>query len=108
MRRALDLTQVEFAEAMELAPETVSGRTMSPLPDRPPVRHNIFALLYKQVSGALTTPKWIARMRFTQLPDGQELPPITMVRIKVARRSQDSVVQEAWDEAAAWYSAAAA
>jgi len=101
LRRALDMTQVAFAEAMELVPETVS-RWENDVPgtgaaSEKSVRHNVCALLYKQAIGRPYDPEVIARMRFERLPEGQTLPPIVMERVRVKHNCEH---EDAWDEAA--------
>lgn len=101
MRRALDMTQKEFAEAMDLSAEHVSrwendhkgvGEASERL-----VRHNICALLYKNVLTRAYDPAVIARMGFRKLVDGKVLPPIEMVRV---RAPSDECDASAWDQAA--------
>jgi DNA-binding transcriptional regulator YiaG len=93
LRRVLDMTQVEFASAMDLAPETVSrwetdargiGGGCEKL-----VRHNICALLYKDAKGRPYDPAVIANMRVVELPEGTVLPPIEMIRVRLETASAD-------------------
>ena len=91
MRRALDMSQKEFAEAMELTPETVCRwendvRGVGGMNEKL-VRHNICALLYKHTKGRPYDPAVIANMRFTKLPEGKSVPPIEMVRVRVVNES---------------------
>jgi putative zinc finger/helix-turn-helix YgiT family protein len=99
MRRALDMTQQAFAEAMELAPETVS-RWENDVPgiggmSEKLVRHNICALLYKHTIGLHYDPQVIADMRFTT--PGSAVSPIIMERVRVKQNCEH---EDAWDMAA--------
>lgn len=101
LRRALDMSQKEFAEAMELTPETVSrwendARGVGGMCEKL-VRHNICALLYKDTKGRPYDPAVIANMRFTALPEGESLPPIEMVRVRVVN---ESPITDGWANAA--------
>ena len=87
LRRVMDMTQKEFAEAMELTPETVSRwendvRGVGGMCEKL-VRHNICALLYKAARARPYDPAVIAHMRFEALPEGGTLPPIEMVRVRI-------------------------
>jgi putative zinc finger/helix-turn-helix YgiT family protein len=100
IRHAMDMTQKEFAAAMELSPEHVSrwendhagiGGASEKL-----VRHNVCALLQKQ--GACDyDPAEIANMQFVTLSDGETQPPIEMVRVRIKHRNEQ---EDAWDRAA--------
>ncbi len=99
IRRALDMTQKEFAEAMDLSPEHVSrwendhrgvGGASEKL-----VRHNVCALLHKE-GICEYDPKVIANMRFTAAPEGG-LSAIEMVRVRIQHRADD---ESMWSEAA--------
>lgn len=101
MRRVLDQSQKEFAQAMDLAPETVSrwendARGIGEACERL-LRHNVCALLYKEALGRSYDPAEIARMAFMSLPEGETLPPIPMVRVRIKHNSEHA---EAWDESA--------
>jgi putative zinc finger/helix-turn-helix YgiT family protein len=100
IRRALDMTQKEFAEAMELSPEHVSrwendhkglGGAGEKL-----VRHNVCALLQKE-DVCEYDPKAIANMVFEPFPDGG-LPPVEMVRVRNQHRKEED--ETMWSEAA--------
>jgi DNA-binding transcriptional regulator YiaG len=100
-RRVLDMTQVEFAKAMDLTPESVSrwetdargvGGACEKL-----VRHNTCALLRKNARGRPYDPAVIAHMQIIVLPDGEVLPPIEMVRV---RMQIDSPNSDGWGETA--------
>ncbi len=93
LRRVLDMTQVEFAKAMDLAPESVSrwetdargiGGACEKL-----VRHNICALLYKDARGRPYDPAVITNMQIVELAAGTILPPIEMVRVRLETASMD-------------------
>jgi DNA-binding transcriptional regulator YiaG len=103
IRRALDMTQTEFARAMDLTAETVSrwetdtrgvGGACEKL-----TRHNACALLSKKARGRPYDPEIIAEMEFVDLPEGHELPPIEMVRVRVT--DQAAVDGDGWGEMAA-------
>jgi len=89
MRRVLDMKQTEFAEAMDLTAETVS-RWENDAKGVGGVRHNVCGLLYKATRGRSYDPSIIARMRFVKLPEGETLPPIIMVRVRVQNAGPDS------------------
>lgn len=101
IRRALDMTQKEFAAAMELSHEHVSrwendrkgvGGASEKL-----VRHNACALLHKE-GICEYDPKVIANMRLRAAPnDG--MPPIEMVRVRLQHHSDDHD-ESMWSEAA--------
>jgi DNA-binding transcriptional regulator YiaG len=87
LRRVLDMTQVDFAKAMDLTGETVSrwendargiGGTCEKL-----VRHNVCAPIYKEARGRPYDASVIANMEFRTLKKGKSLPPIEMVRVRV-------------------------
>jgi putative zinc finger/helix-turn-helix YgiT family protein len=100
IRRALDMTQKEFAKAMELSPEHVSrwendhkglGGAGEKL-----VRHNVCALLQKE-DVCEYDPKAIANMVFEPFPD-EGLPPVEMVRVRNQHRKEEE--ETMWSEAA--------
>jgi len=103
-RLALEMNGREFAEAMELSPETVSrwennergigGYTEKLL------RHNICALLHTQVKGVAYDPAEITKMRVKDTPEGFVLPPIPFRRVPVMVKEQ-SVPEETWYREAA-------
>lgn len=99
LRRALDMKQKEFAEAMDLSAEHVSrwennhngiGAASEKL-----VRHNVCALL----SGGACEydAKAIANMVFLPYPE-DGIPPIEMVRVRSPHRSDED--DTIWSEAA--------
>lgn len=99
IRRALDMTQKDFANAMELSHEHVSrwendhkglGGAGEKL-----VRHNVCALLHKEVICDYD-PKAIANMEFTPFSE-EGLPPVEMVRVRVQHRTEDD--ETIWSEA---------
>jgi transcriptional regulator with XRE-family HTH domain len=101
IRKALDMKQKDFAEAMDLSAEHVSrwendhngvGGASEKL-----VRHNVCALLS---GGAFTyDPKAIASMIFVPFPKGG-IEPIEMVRVRTAHRTNDEEDDTVWSEAA--------
>jgi DNA-binding transcriptional regulator YiaG len=87
LRRVLDMTQVDFAKAMDLTAETVSrwendARGLG-LACEKLVRHNVCALIYKETRGRPYDASVIANMQFRVLKEGKSLPPIEMVRVRV-------------------------
>jgi len=103
LRRVLDMTQVKFAEAMELTPESVSrwendargvGAACEKL-----VRHNTCALLYKDAKGRPYDPAVITRMRVVEMAEGAVLPPIEMVRVRISTSTDAD--GDSWGEMAA-------
>jgi DNA-binding transcriptional regulator YiaG len=101
MRRALDMTQRDFAAAMDLSHEHVSrwendhkgvGGASEKL-----VRHNLCALLQNE-NVCVYDPKVIANMKFRPLKEGATLPPIEMVRVRITHRKDDD--DGTWSEAA--------
>ncbi len=101
LRRVLDMTQPEFAKAMDLAPESVSrwetdARGVGIACEKLKVRHNICALLYKEAKGRPYDPAVIAHMKFKTLPEGKTLPPMRMVRVRV----QTDSPEDGWGEMA--------
>jgi putative zinc finger/helix-turn-helix YgiT family protein len=100
IRRALDMTQKEFADAMELSAEHISrwendhkgiGAASEKL-----VRHNVCALLS---DGSFEyDPKAIASMVFVSYPD-EGIAPIGMVRVHAPHHRQ-SEEDAMWSETA--------
>jgi transcriptional regulator with XRE-family HTH domain len=98
LRLALDMTGREFADAMELAPETVSrwengGRGVGGYSEKL-LRHNICALLHNQVSAIDYEPADITRMRVLNAPEDFELPPLEFRRVVMKENHETA---EAWD-----------
>lgn len=98
MRRALDMTQVEFGAIMDLTPEHVSrwetgakgiGSATEKL-----MRHNLCALLYKDVLALDYDPSVIANMHFVELKQGAQREPMEMHRVLV---KHDHQTTNAWD-----------
>ncbi|WP_421935889.1 helix-turn-helix domain-containing protein [Phenylobacterium sp.] len=98
MRRALDMTQKEFAEAMEVTPETISrwesgaqgvGGYSEKL-----VRHNVGALLADGLPAIDYDPATIARMHVRDLKPGETMPRIDM---EYALVKHDGERSRAWD-----------
>jgi DNA-binding transcriptional regulator YiaG len=103
LRRVLDMTQADFAKAMDLSPETVSrwendargvGGTSEKL-----MRHNVCALIYKETKGRPYDASVIANMQFRSLKEGTSLPPIEMVRVRVP--ADDDMRENEWGQLAA-------
>ncbi len=98
LRRALDMTGREFAEAMDLTPETVSrwengGRGVGGYSEKL-LRHNVCALLHGDVRAIAYDPAEITRMKILDVADGFELPPLAFRRV-VVKGGFEAV--EAWD-----------
>jgi putative zinc finger/helix-turn-helix YgiT family protein len=101
IRHAMDMTQKEFAAAMDLSPEHVSrwenDHTGIGVASEKLLRHNVCALLQK--AGACDyNPAEIANMQFVALRDGEVMPPIEMVRVRIKHLNEQ---EDAWDRAAA-------
>ena len=103
LRRVLDMTQEEFAKAMDLAAESVSrwetdargvGGACEKL-----VRHNTCALLYKDAKGRPYDPAVITNMSLVELDEGAVLPPIELVRVRVNNSAETD--GDGWCEMAA-------
>jgi putative zinc finger/helix-turn-helix YgiT family protein len=97
IRRALDMKQKDFAEAMDLSAEHVSrwendhngiGGASEKL-----IRHNVCALLSTELCGY--DAKLIASMHFVPYPEAG-LAPIEMVRVRHRANEDDTM----WSEAA--------
>ena len=98
MRKALDMSQTAFAEAMELTPETVSRlendvRGAGGMTEKL-VRHNVCALLHDKVPAVNYDPAMITRMRI-QPAGSDELAPLLLERVVLKRT--DHVREDAWD-----------
>jgi len=100
IRKALDMTQKEFAERMELRTETVSrwendypgtGEYCEKL-----LRHNVCALLYKDVLAIDYDPAVVTNIRI-QPRTKEDDRPLIMERVKVKSKCEN---REAWDKAA--------
>jgi transcriptional regulator with XRE-family HTH domain len=98
MRRALDMTQVEFGKVMDLSAEHVSrwetGARGIGCASEKLVRHNFCALLYKDVLALDYDPSVIANMQFMELREGTHLDPMEMHRVLV---KHDHQTTNAWD-----------
>lgn len=103
MRRALDMTQEEFGDAMGVgAKETVSrwetdAKGMGEFTEKT-IRHNICALLHEQEPSFAYNPADITKMRVHELEEGVVLAPIELQLVRVA---MNNVRQDAWDRLAA-------
>jgi putative zinc finger/helix-turn-helix YgiT family protein len=102
MRRALDMTQAEFGKAMDLSPEHVSrwetGARGTGCASEKLVRHNLCALLYKDVLALDYDPSVIANMQFEEAREEDAPPePMEMQRVLV---KHDHHTTNAWDMAA--------
>lgn len=87
-RRALNVSQREFADLMEIAPETVSrweaeGGTGVGGYSEKLVRHNVCAMLKELDPMVEYDPAAITRMRLRRLPEGENLPPMEVERVLV-------------------------
>jgi DNA-binding transcriptional regulator YiaG len=97
MRAALNMSGREFAEAMELTPETVSRwengeRGIGGYSEKL-LRHNICALLHGDVRGIDYDPAVITRMKIVNPPDGFVFPPLLAYRLMVR---DCKTTDEAW------------
>jgi transcriptional regulator with XRE-family HTH domain len=101
MRRALDMTQTDFGKAMDLSPEHVSrwetGARGTGCASEKLVRHNLCALLYKDVLALDYDPSVIANMQFEDARDDAVREPMEMHRVLV---KHDHHTTNAWDVAA--------
>ena len=101
MRRALDMNQKEFAQAMGLSPEMMNrwenGRGAGEMTEKL-LRHNVCALLRVHVPAADCDPADITRMRIKRIPDDMVLPPVRVQRIMMKRDHQR---ENTWDVLAA-------
>ncbi len=101
IRRALNMTQKEFADTLEMSQEHLSRwendhKGVGGLSEKL-LRHSVCALL--QNEGAYVyDPAAIVNMRFRGLEEGEVLLPIEMVRVRVSRTTDDD--GGAWSEAA--------
>lgn len=99
MRRALDMTQREFAEAMEVAPETVSrweregGTGVGGYAEKL-VRYGVCSLLKEHVPHIEVDMAAITRMQVYRLPDGESMPIPDIERVKLGRGKERETV---WD-----------
>jgi putative zinc finger/helix-turn-helix YgiT family protein len=98
LRMVFDMTQAEFAEAMELAPETVSRwengvRGVGGYAEKL-LRYAAHARLHKAVPAAEYDPEDIAKMKIRQWPEGQSLPPLVVTRVIV---KHDHQREQSWD-----------
>jgi putative zinc finger/helix-turn-helix YgiT family protein len=98
IRRALDMKQKDFAEAMDLSAEHVSrwenGHNGIGGAGEKLVRHNVCALL--SGGSCKYDPKVIASMVFVPYPE-KGIAPIEMVRVRAPRASENDSM---WSEAA--------
>lgn len=97
MRRALDMTQVEFGKVMDLSAEHVSrwetGAVGIGSASEKLMRHNLCALLYKDVLAPDYDPSVIASMEFIE-PDGDQPHLLEVHRVLV---KHDHQTTNAWD-----------
>ena len=99
LRRALDMNGREFADAMELTPETVSrwengGRGIGGYTEKL-LRHNVCALLHSKTPAIVYDPVDITRMRIVNTPEGFALPPLEFRRVLVKDKRD---TEETWDQ----------
>lgn len=98
MRQALDMNGRQFAAAMELTPETVSRwesgeRGIGGYSEKL-LRHNVCALLHRQVPELDYDPAEITTMEIFDADDDHVLPTFELRRVLVRDRGQR---EEAWD-----------
>ena len=101
MRRALDMTQKQFAEAMDLKSVETVSRWENDVPGagsfiEKTARHNICALLHKEVFFSEYDPAIITRMVITELPEGEQIEPFVMERVRIKDHCGK---HDAWDRA---------
>lgn len=98
-RRVFDMTQPEFATTMGLdSAETISRwennvRGVGGFAEKL-LRHNLCALLHKDVPAADYDPETVTRMRIRPLRPGETLPPIMAGRVLV---KHDHQRDQSWD-----------
>lgn len=99
MRRALDMSQKDFANAMEVAPETVSrwekhgGEGVGSFAEKS-VRYGVCALLLKELPHIKLDLADITNMKIRRLVDGEPMPVPVVERIAV--RANGSL-ERYWD-----------
>lgn len=101
LRRALEMTQPQFAELLETTKETVSrwendAQGMGDFAEKS-IRLAVAALLKDEQPTLRYNPAELARMKVRSLPTDVELPPLVVERVRI-RRDKDSI--DAWDNAA--------
>jgi len=99
LRSALQMTGRAFAETLEVKPETVSrwenGENGAGAYVEKLLRHNLAAILYKDVPAFDYDPSVIARMKIVEFLPGIELPPFEMRRVLV--KAPGNTGEDAWD-----------
>lgn len=98
MRQSLNMNGRQFAEAMELQPETVSRwergeRGIGGYSEKL-LRHNVCALLHREMPELEYDPADITMMDILETEEGFELPSIEFQRVVVKERGRR---EEAWD-----------
>lgn len=99
MRRALDMTQRDFATAMDVTPETISrweregGAGVGGYAEKL-VRYGVCSLLKEHVPHVDVDMAAITRMQVYQLPDGEVMPIPVIERVKLGRGKERETV---WD-----------
>lgn len=98
MRRALGMTQREFAEAMDVTPETISrweqeGHGVGGYADKL-VRYGVCALLKEQVPHVNVSEADITRMKIRAWPQDEPLPVPVIEQVVLAHGSERETV---WD-----------
>ena len=99
IRKALDMNGREFAQAMELTPETVS-RWENGVPGvggyvEKLLRHNVCALLHSKTPAIVYDPVSITHMRIINTPEGFVLPTLEFRRVLVKDKRD---TEETWGQ----------
>ncbi|MDO8324902.1 MAG: helix-turn-helix domain-containing protein [Phenylobacterium sp.] len=99
MRRALDLTQKEFAQAMDITPETVSrwesadSKGVGGYADKL-VRQNVCALIHAEEPGMTYDAAAIAKMQVGELIPGAPMP---LIEVELVTVKTDGARSRVWD-----------
>ncbi|GEO80810.1 helix-turn-helix domain-containing protein [Pararhodospirillum oryzae] len=103
IRKALEMNGRQFAEAMEVTPETISrweqGEKGIGGYSEKLLRHNVCALLHKAVPTLRYDQADIVRMKIIKSDDAP-LPRVVFERVVVRDRTEDEGIR-GWDKAAA-------
>lgn len=100
LRKALEMTQREFAEMMEVQPETVSrwesnGQTMAGYSEKL-LRHHICAMLHDQAPAIDFDPARIAHMKIKPIGEDDEIPPLAFERVRY-KNAETRHKDDTWD-----------
>lgn len=100
LRKALDMASKEFADELEVTPETVSrwendAAVMGPISEKL-LRHTVCAQLHERAPAIVYEPKAIATMRIRPMSIEQSRAPMEFERIKLKVREQNTKLPQ-WD-----------